>query len=75
MVTLRSIEDSYKGESMLDRWTQMFLVYVVTDFTQMISKSVSWLYLLAPVNLFDVNLILVKGPILTAFNRLGFETE
>ena len=53
----------------------MFLVYVVTDFTQMISKSVSWLYLLAPVNLFNVNLILVKGPILTVFNRLGFETE
>lgn len=75
MVTLRSIEDSYKGESMLDRRTQMFLVYVVTDFTQMISKSVSWLYLLAPVNLFNVNLILVKGPILTVFNRLGFETE
>ena len=75
MVTLRSIEDSYKGESMLDRRTQMFLVYVVTDFTQMISKSVSWLYLLAPVNLFNVNLILVKGPILTVFNRQGFETE
>lgn len=41
----------------------------------MISKSVSWLHLLAPVNLFNVNLILVKHLIHTVFNRLGFETE